>query len=283
MDTPTTGAQARAAAPPAFDLLRGIVTVLLVNAVPVVGVLRYGWSATNVIVLYWFENLLITALTCLRLLAHRQWTRKRGYWRTGQIGGIEINGKPVHAGLIGEYAMSSFIFTLAHGVFVGVIVMIFAQNYPDQPMWQVSLAQVERGVVAITAMLGIELLADLPTIRRRSFAEMKAFAQGRMSRIIVLHLAIIFGMLAMAVAHSPFGVLYVLIALKTLAEIGGVFARDRPPAAANPAQPPAWMLKAADRVAKDKGGAAGLVKQLGQDAERERRDAIEDEEVMPAG
>ena len=62
--------------------------MLLVNAVPIVGVLRFGWSVTNVLVLYWFENLLIAVCTATprrassadaktRLLAQRT-HRRRG-------------------------------------------------------------------------------------------------------------------------------------------------------------------------------------------------------------
>jgi Family of unknown function (DUF6498) len=283
MDATTPNVPAAADALRASARRRGILVALLVNVVPIVGVLRYGWSATNVLVLYWFENVLVAVFTCVRLIVHRRLTRKRGYWRTDQIGGLEVNGKPVHTNILGEYALTAFLFTAAHGVFVGVIVMIFAQNYPDQPMWHVSLPQVARGVLAITAMLGAELLVDLTTIRARSFAEMKGYVQGRLSRVFVLHLAIIFGMLAMAMADSPFGVLYVLIGLKTLADVGGVIGRTSRAAAIDPAAPPEWMLRAADRLAKDKGGAAGLQKKLREDAERERRNAIEDEEPMPHG
>jgi hypothetical protein len=260
--------------------LRAALTVLLVNAVPLIGIHRFGWSAANVLVLYWFENLLIAVATCIRLLAHRRLTRKKGYWRRGNRFGIEINGEPVKTGPIGEYALGAFAFTLAHGVFVVFIVAMLADNHPDEPMWHVSLAQVGRGAAAIAVMLGVELLIDLSSIRARSFAAMKDYAQGRMSRIVVLHLAIIFGMIAMAVSGSPFGVLYVLIGLKTLVELGGAFAR--PGGAPVDAAPPAWMLKAADRLARDKGGGAGLMKQMQHDREAAKQGAIEDEEPMPA-
>ena len=44
--------------------------------------------------------------------------------------------------------------------------------------------------------------------------------------------------------------------------------------------PPAWSLKLADKVAKDKGGAAELLKDWKAQGEKARREAIEDEEVM---
>ena len=278
MDTSTPNVAA--AAPSASWRLRGILIVLLVNAVPIIGVLRFGWSAINVLVLYWFENVLVAVCTCVRLAVHRYLTRKRGYWREGQSG-LQVNGQTVQMGLLGEYALMAFSFTFAHGIFVGVIALILAQNYPDQPMWQFSFAQVMRGVLVISAMLGIELVADLFSIRSRSFAWMKAYVQARVGRVIVLHLTIIFGMFAMAMTNSPLGILYVLIGLKTLSDLAGV-AGSGATTDASSASPPAWALKTADRLAKDKGGAQGLLKDWQATQEQARRDAIADEEVMPA-
>ena len=258
--------------------LRGILTVLLINAVPIVGVLRFGWSVTNVLVLYWFENLLIAVCTCVRIAVHRQLTRKRGYWRGGQIG-VKVNGQTLKSGLLGEYAAMAFTFTFAHGIFVGVIAMILSQNFPDDPRWQVSLVQIGHGVLAVSVMLVLELIADLFTIRSRSFAWMRSYVEVRMSRVIVLHLAIIFGMMAMAATHSPLGILYVLIGLKTLTELGAVIGQTA--SAPNPAEPPEWSLKLVDKLGKDKGGAADFAKKWHADQEQARRNAIEDEQVMP--
>ena len=259
-----------------------VALALLINAVPLIGVRYFEWSAINVLVLYWFENLLIAACTVVRLVMHRRWTRKRGYFRRSNRLGIRINDKPAEMGLIGEYATGAFAFTLAHGVFVGGIALLVHQNYPDQAMWQLSWDQVLRGAAAIAVFLGIELLVDLTRIRGASFAALRDYAQGRMSRIVVLHLAIIFGMLAMAMSNSPMGVLYVLIALKTGSDLIGIAARGAPKIADGDTPPPAWTMKMADKLGKDKGGAAGFLKQWQAEREKARKDAAEDEEPMPA-
>ena len=269
-----------AAPVPRSSRLPSLLLVLLVNAVPVVGVLRYGWSATNVLVLFWFENLLIAIFTCLRIALHRKLTRKRGYWRGGQVG-VQVNGKTVKSGLLGEYAVKAFPFTLAHGVFVAVIALMLAQNHADDPMWQLSWVQVGRGVGIIAAMLAIEFLADLATLRSRSFAWMKDYMQRRTGRVIVLHLAIIFGMFAMAMTDSPLGILYVLLGLKALAEVGSVFGQGAVQKSESE-PPPAWALKMVDKLGKDKGGSAAFMKEWEREQETNRRNAIEDEEVVSA-
>jgi len=278
MDT----AAPNAAGAPQPSKLGAVVLALLINAVPLIGVLYFEWSAINVLVLYWFENLMIGFGTLIRLVLHRRWTRKRGYWRHSNRLGIQVNNKPAEMGLIGEYATGTFGFTLGHGIFVGAIAMIVHQNYPDQPMWQLSWAQVFRGAMAIAAFLGIELALDLTRIRSASFAAIRDYAQARMGRIIVLHLAIIFGMMGMAWSGSPMAVLYVLIGLKTLADLLGVATRGAPKIEDSDTPPPVWTMKMADKLGKDKGGATGFLKKWEAERDQVRKNAIEDEKPMPA-
>ena len=118
----------------------------------------------------WFENLLVAIATTLRILAHRVITRKRGHWRVDEKAGIKVNDKPYKSTLLGSYALIAFVFTLAHGVFVAAIAFMLTQNHPDDPTWQLSWPQLWRGVAVISAMLGVELVVDLATMRTKSFA-----------------------------------------------------------------------------------------------------------------
>jgi hypothetical protein len=277
VDAPNEAALAAPGAP--SSKWRAILIVLLVNAVPILGVLHYGWSATNVFVLYWFENLLIAITTTLRILAHRAITRKRGHWRVDTSAGVRVNDKPLKTTLLGSYMVVAFIFTLAHGIFVFAIAYMLTRDHPDDPMWQLSWPQLGRGIAVIAAMLVAELGVDIATMRQKSFAWIKAYADRRQGRVFVLHLAIIFGMLAMAMTNSPFAILYVLIGLKALVDLGSAMGEGAAPPDPD-APPPAWALKFADKVAKDKGGSAAMLKDFRQRAEREKREAIENEEVM---
>jgi hypothetical protein len=98
--------------------------------------------------------------------------------------------------------------------------------------------------------------------------------------VLIMHLTIIFGMWGMMVTASPFAVLYVLIAIKTLWDLAASAAGTR--AANLPTQPPAWARKLADSIGKDQGGAAKMSASWQRNVEQMKRAAIEDEEVMPA-
>lgn len=278
------------AAPPARGMdvamrLAACVVVLLVNAVPVVGVLYHGWSVASVLVLYWFENLLVAACTCIRIAVHRRLTRKRGHWRDSQLG-VGSNGKPLRGGLLVEYATGAFVFTFAHGVFVAIIVFALGHEHADEPMWRFSLQQVGYGALVVAAMLAIELMVDLATLRSRSYAWMQEQARRRMGRVVILHLVIIFGMAAMAMTGSPLGIMFLLVGLKTLSEIATAAAGERvgeaPAADDLPQEPPAWVLKFADRFGKHKGGAEAFRAQWKKDRQAEREKAGDDEQTRPA-
>lgn len=253
-----------------------VLFALLINAVPVYGVAVQGWSATTILVLYWIENLLTAIATCLRIAVHRSWTRKRGHYHGGQLG-VTVGGKsarPIRT-FLGEYATAAMIFTLAHGVFVVALPLILASNHPGDPRWQISIPQLRVGVAAVASFLGLGLVADLPSLPTWSFARLRAYAQARLSRVLILHLTIIFGMFAIAMTESPYGLLFVLVGLKTLVDLGGALAHDEP----LPDKPPAWASRIANRVGKP-GGQAGadFDAEWRREVDTSKRQAQEDEE-----
>lgn len=254
---------------------RNVLFALLVNSVPVYGVLADGWSAATLLVLYWLENLLTAAATCLRIAVHRSWTRKRGHYRGGQLGVVSgKSGTPGHT-FLGEYATAALVFTLAHGVFVGLLTVMLGANHPDDRRWQLSLAQLRYGGAAVAAFLGAGLAVDLPSLPAWSFARLRAYAQQRLGRVLILHVTIIFGMLVIMLTESPFGLFFVLVGLKTLADVGGAIARDAP----LPERPPAWASRLAARVGEPAGHAGtDFDVQWRREVESAKRQAQEDEE-----
>jgi ABC-type multidrug transport system fused ATPase/permease subunit len=252
-----------------------VLFALLVNAVPVYGVLAEGWSAATILALYWLENLLTAVATCLRIAVHRSWTGKRGHYRSGQLGVVAGKSRPPGRTFLAEYATAALVFTLAHGVFVVFLTLILAENHPGDRRWQLSLAQLRFGAAVVASFLGAGLVVDLPSLPTWSFARVRAYAQQRLGRVLILHLTIIFGMLAIMLTESPFGLLFVLIGLKTLADVAGAFPHDEP----LPDKPPAWASRFVARVGPAAGHAgADFDADWRREIETARRQAQEDEE-----
>jgi hypothetical protein len=255
-----------------------LVFVLAVNAVPVYGVYYRGWSASTVVALYWAENLLIAVFTCVRIALHRALTRKRGHWRQGQLGS-KVNNQPSTQGLLGEYATMAFVFTAAHGLFVGAFIVIGGENHSGDAHWQFSRDQFVYGLQWIAAMLALELLFDAFTLRARSFAWLKAYVGQRMGRVLVMHFVIIFGLFAMMATDSPFAILYVLIGFKTLWDLAAGGKAEA--AQALPQEPPRWAQSIADSALVEGGGANALRADWQRSRAAQIAAAKEDEEVMP--
>jgi len=250
--------------------------VLAVNAVPLYGALVLGWSAITIVVLYWFESVLVTATTIVRIVVHRRLTRKSGHWRSGSLGGMSVNGRPVKSTLLREYATIALVFTAAHGFFVLVIAFMVTANR-HEPEWHFSFPEFRYGALSIALFTLCDLAVDLMTLRGRSFAWISGYTQRRLGRVFVMHLTIIFGMFAMMQFDTPFALLYVLIGLKFLMDLGSTGKVEVDPA---PAEAPKWALKLADRIGKDKGGAKAMATDFARDAENARVRAIEDEKPL---
>lgn len=236
---------------------------LLVNAVPLYGVKYLGWSVGTVLLLYWLENLLIGIFTGARIALHRALTHKHGHWRPGVLGG-KVNGKPNRALLLNDYIGFAIFFTLVQGLFAAAIVFLLGQNFPQLHF---SIDQFWQGAWQILAVLSAEFVVDVFQLHSRTFAWIKAYAQQRMGRVVVVHLTIIFGVIGMAASQSPLAIVYVLIALKTFWDI----------AARNAENPPAWLLKLAEKIRKAQGNDAAWQREC----ESAQRYAVEDERVSP--
>ena len=207
-----------------------VLLALLVNAVPVYGVYALGWSATSHIAYFSAEfglhisipiysgglGILAGALVMLvRIALHRRLTRKRGHWMAEMV----VNGVRKQGTYLGQFAMISIIFTLAHGVFVGIFSFALGQNHPDNPAWQFNAEAFRIGAIVMSGILLLDLLIDLPALKQRSFAWLEGVAGRRLLRVLVLHLGLIFGMWAAASSDRPAAMILVLLGLKALFDV----------------------------------------------------------------
>ena len=146
-------------------LLTGIGLVIANTVFVIIGVLWWGWPLGNVFALLWIENVILTLTATLRLVVYRK------------MPGGSLR-KAIETGFL------MLFFCLVHGVFTAVLAL--------ESGVQVTFPAL--GVPAI--LLIVRYLVELsdPDSRPRQYGESATFA---LSRIVMLHVAIIFCWFAM--------------------------------------------------------------------------------------
>jgi Family of unknown function (DUF6498) len=260
-----------------------LLSLLVVNAVPLFGVLLFGWSGIVVVALYCFENALGGAFTAARIALHRSLTRKRGHWRSGQLD-AQVPWHWKQGSLLRDYATRALLSTFFQGIFVAVFVVfgvvVLTKEHPDwEPEHVLTAAQLIHGAESIALTMSVGFALDALSIRRRSFAWIKRRVAEQQSRVVLLYFAMILGIFAMILTQSPIAVAYVLIGLKTASDLyqwnltGNV--------SDMPAEPPTSALQLAEAAKGKIDPKTEMVLQRERETQAMIRADKEDEQVLP--
>lgn len=237
-----------------------LLAVVGLNGVVLWGLGLDGWSGPTALAIYWLENLISSLLIGLRIAVHRRLTRKRGHFRA-QLG-VELNGQKIHSFLT-EFLTAGIAFTVAHGLFLAVLLGLLFKSLPDVQSFR-------QGAVAVAAFQLLAFCCDVSGIGHRSFAWMKRLAQAGLARIVLVHLVIVGGMAAVALTNSDRAFFLVFAGLKLLVEFGSVFSGQQ----TNP-RAPGWLLRLMKRWKPETDFAAYLAEEHAKELARE----VEDEEI----
>lgn len=187
-------------------------TLLVIsNVIPLIGVFAWDWDVAAILILYWSENLIFGCLTIVKILVH------------SPIGGI----------------FSSAFFLVHYGGFCGVhgffVLALTGVDIGDPvgadpwPLWLVFvqiLVNVVEQVLAMAPPEWIVAFAALCVSHTLSLVtnyfgrgeykgkDTEALMMAPYKRIVVLHVAIIFGGWGVMLLDSPVWLLVVLIAVK---------------------------------------------------------------------
>ena len=207
------------------DWLRpSVFALVLANLVPLVGVCLFGWEIFPLMILFWSENVIVGVFNVLKmLLADLQspvvWLEKL----------FIIPFFCVHYGMFtfvhGMLVIGFFGGGLHHGrgfPNVGTFWQVLQENHLG---WAILGLFVSRGISFATNYLGNGEYKN---------ASLQQLMQQPYGRIVVLHLAILFGGFLMMALHSPIWGLVLLVVLKIALDLRGHFA-ERKKFAGNPA------------------------------------------------
>jgi hypothetical protein len=190
-----------------------VIALVVANMIPLVGVVFLGWSVWNVLVIYWLENGIVGVINVLKMSAATGETAANPSPLT-----FMVNGRPAtqlsKPALIPFFVVHYGIFWFVHGIFV-LTLPAFLSMASDTRMelsfWWNFLRGGEYRSVTPAALM---------------------FAPYR--RLIALHLTIIFGAMAVMFTGAPVVAVAILVAIKTLLDLGLHLAEHRGIAATSP-------------------------------------------------
>ena len=133
-------------------LLGRLAQALGINSVPVAGMFGEGWSQGTALAIYWVEGLLVIGFIAVRVILHRRWTKKAGHTSGAVVTTTRRDGKSVtttrSGTLLSGYLVTAIPFTLAHGLFLAIILFLFLPK-EFGPQAGVSLADLKLGLLGV--------------------------------------------------------------------------------------------------------------------------------------
>lgn len=244
--------------------------LLAANVLPLFGVLFWGWDAFVIVVLYWVENVVIGMINILKMITccpdpeTMDWSTLgkpervaaiRGAFN--ELGGLAGKAKLAHHAsklfLVPFFAFHYGMFCFVHGVFV---LALFGQDKfiggPLEEFHEFSRVVSEHHLGwAVAALAASHLLSYFVNFLGRGEYRRTAVPILMMQpygRVVVLHLAILFGGFVAMSLGSNVGVLSILVVGKTLLDLKFHLRERERNAVDKSAAPPENVLDEAARL-----------------------------------
>ena len=227
-----------------------VVALIVANAIPLLGALFLGWNVWMILVVYWLENGIVGVFNVLKMLKAEGPPDPTGTWT--------LNGKPMN--VVSRRAVAGFflihygIFWVVHGLFVLTMPFFAGMRaevdrvtplFPDEgqfvdgvyvgPSFEpgpemtsgFELGSLLMAVIALAISHGLSFLFNY--LGRGEYRRTSAAAQmfAPYSRLVVLHITIIVGGMAIASTGAPAAALAILVVLKTAMDIAFHLAEHR--------------------------------------------------------
>ena len=184
--------------------LRTVAAIVIGNLIPILGVLFLGWSAGQILILYWIENAIVGFYALLRILsAQAEDTNLSG----------NVSGR---LGVAAFFTVHYGIFWAVHGVFANLLAYSF-HDTPEATVWTV----VSFGL-AVLAMIVAHGLIFARWLRGGSART--ATPGGEMfrpyGRLVVLHVTVLLGAFGLSQLGAPAWTVTLLCVGKMVLELG---------------------------------------------------------------
>ena len=181
-----------------------VLVLIVANLIPLWGVIFRGWDVSNILHLYWAENVAVGVVSVLKILSNQH----------------EGSVLPAKIFLAGFFSVHYGFFCFGHAMFVfGGIV----SNSPDfgSPAGR-ALEYLTTHKLLIGGFLASHLFSFFTNYLMNG--EAKRLDAGKVMflpyrRIVILHVTIIFGGMAVVALGSPVGLVVILVIAKTFGDL----------------------------------------------------------------
>jgi hypothetical protein len=188
-----------------------VALLIAANAIPLVGVLFFGWDILSILVLYWIENGIIGALNALRISRAAGPEEPPAAVRSIRLRSTEQMGRGY---LLSFFLFHYGLFWVVHGVFVFAI-PAFAGGVGDSVYRGFSVTAVVIGSIGLAISHGVSYVRNF--IGRGEYLRLSPGAQFGQPypRLFVLHITILAGAWVLISSGQPALLVALLVVLKT--------------------------------------------------------------------
>ena len=186
-----------------------VIALVLANAFPIIGVLFLGWTVFPLLLLYWLENVVVGGFTVLKMASAHP--ADPIYW-AGKLfmipffivhfGGFTYVHGSLLIAFFGPKGINSHAFDL--------LSIVPAAIRDNQLQW---------GVLGLVASHGFSFFWNYVRNGEYQRAALQQLMAAPYSRVIVLHLTVLFGGWVVMLLGSPLGALIILVVIKTLVDV----------------------------------------------------------------
>jgi hypothetical protein len=220
-----------------------IALLLIVNLIPLVGALFWGWNVFTLLILYWLENGIVGVFNVLKMaLAQGPLDTRAG------------TPEPVTATsrltLIPFFIVHYGIFWVVHGVFVLSLPMFMELRGIEAPILSdgsfigvdeavgPNLELVAWGAIGLAISHGVSFLLNYIGRGEYRTARLGMLMFAPYARLVALHLTIIVGGMLSISLGSPIGSMIVLVAIKIALDLALHIREHRRAEEGAPSSPP---------------------------------------------
>lgn len=208
-----------------FQLTPSSLALIAMNLIPLIGVFYFGWDAGTIVFLYWLENVIIGVLNVPKILSCGGYLARSGETPETATGAFAVtkSRSESRAPLGGLIFLSAF-FSVHYGLFCFGHYMFIQGMFKGMPNLT-ELPSALAGGFLLWSLLGLALSHFVSMLvnfyGKREYLTRSPNAQMFMpyTRIVVLHVVIIFGGFLSLLLNEGIGTLVMLVIVKTVVDL----------------------------------------------------------------